>query len=294
MTFLQIEYFIEIVNCGSFTMAAEKLFITHQSLSVQIKALEKELGFSLFNRHNRRSLALTESGEVLYEAWTDMLKINKEALGKARDSHVKKNQLLRVGVQNVPHIRDLTLLWIEDYVEKNDLHVEFEVSDPEILIEKLNLGQLDFCSIISYTIMKETGYSTKEIGKKKSFPVIAVSKNNPLSTKDNLNLEDIKNETILVLDENYSRDVVTRVKTDFSEAGITDINLKKMKSVNEIKLDLLMNRGVTIMLNLALTDILDKVRTYEFKTVCEEDKAKIILVWKDKKWDSLFNLKKKR
>ncbi|MDO4206170.1 MAG: LysR family transcriptional regulator, partial [Lachnospiraceae bacterium] len=55
MTFLQIEYFIEIVRSGSFTRAAEKLFVTHQALSLQIQAMEKELGMPLFDRSNRKS-----------------------------------------------------------------------------------------------------------------------------------------------------------------------------------------------------------------------------------------------
>ena len=62
MTILQIEYFIEIVKSGSFTKAAEKLYVTHQALSLQIQALEKELGMPLFDRSNRRKLILEESG----------------------------------------------------------------------------------------------------------------------------------------------------------------------------------------------------------------------------------------
>ncbi len=293
MTFLQIEYFLEIVKSGSFTKAAEKLYISHQSLSVQMKALEKELGFPLFDRRNRRVQSLTESGEVLYNAWTNVLGIHKEAIQKASNSYTQQFHSIRIGVQNIPYIRDVTLREINEFVEKNSLKFEFVTNDPEILIEKLNLGQLDFCSVISHTLLKKEGYYTKEIGEKRSFPVIVVSKSNPLSKKDHVTLKDIQNETILVLDENYSKDVIARVKADFAEAGIADINLKKMKSVNEIKMALLMNQGVTILLDLAMIDVLDKVRLYEFKIPGEEDQAKIIMVWKDKKWNTMFSTRKK-
>lgn len=48
----------------SFTRAAEELFVTQAAISHQIKALEQDLGVSLFRRLNR-SLALTEEGQTL-------------------------------------------------------------------------------------------------------------------------------------------------------------------------------------------------------------------------------------
>ncbi|WP_050530499.1 LysR family transcriptional regulator [Pseudaestuariivita atlantica] len=49
----------------SFAKAADELCVTAPSLSHHVKALEDELGFRLFTRHHR-SIALTESGEVLF------------------------------------------------------------------------------------------------------------------------------------------------------------------------------------------------------------------------------------
>ncbi len=287
MTFLQIEYFIEIVKCGSFTKAAEKLFVSHQSLSVQMKALEKELGIPLFDRSNRKKQALTESGEVLFTAWTNMLNLNREAIQKAKNSYARQFHTLRIGVQNVPYIRDVTLQKIEGYVEKNNMNVEFLVDDPEMMLEKLNAGELDLCSLISFTLMNAEGYHIEEIGKKRSYPVIAISKDNPLSKKKKLTLQDIRNETILTMDEKFARDVAIRIKEDFAQAGITDIRIRTMRTVQEVKMAVLMNQGVTIILNLAMMDVLDKVKLFEFKKMDEEEQAKIVMVWKDPKWNQI-------
>ena len=46
MDFNKTKTFIEIVTAGSFSKAAKKLFRTHQALSMQMKALEQELGGS--------------------------------------------------------------------------------------------------------------------------------------------------------------------------------------------------------------------------------------------------------
>lgn len=44
MTIIQLEYLLAVANCGSFSLAAEHCFVTQPSLSMQVKALEEELG----------------------------------------------------------------------------------------------------------------------------------------------------------------------------------------------------------------------------------------------------------
>ena len=44
MTIIQLEYLLAVANCGSFSLAAEHCFVPQPSLSMQIKALEDELG----------------------------------------------------------------------------------------------------------------------------------------------------------------------------------------------------------------------------------------------------------
>ena len=53
MTLTQINYVIKIVECGSMNKAAEQLYVAQPSLTGAIKELEKELGFSLFNRSGK-------------------------------------------------------------------------------------------------------------------------------------------------------------------------------------------------------------------------------------------------
>ncbi|NEO87564.1 MAG: LysR family transcriptional regulator [Spirulina sp. SIO3F2] len=66
MDLYQIRYFLTIAELGSFTKAADQLFISQPSLSVGIKKLEQELGISLFERRGRGVL-LTPAGQVFQE-----------------------------------------------------------------------------------------------------------------------------------------------------------------------------------------------------------------------------------
>jgi len=61
MTLQQLKYFIETVNCGSISKAADNLFLSQPSLSSSIKELENETGVELFTRTSK-GMALTQDG----------------------------------------------------------------------------------------------------------------------------------------------------------------------------------------------------------------------------------------
>ena len=56
--------FLAVADCGSFSLAAEKLFLTQPAVSKRIASLEGELGTPLFDRVGKRVI-LTEAGRVL-------------------------------------------------------------------------------------------------------------------------------------------------------------------------------------------------------------------------------------
>ena len=59
----QLRGFHEIARQGSFTKAADRLFLTHPAISLQLKALEEEVGEPLLERGKR--IRLTPAGEIL-------------------------------------------------------------------------------------------------------------------------------------------------------------------------------------------------------------------------------------
>ena len=58
----QIDYILELAQTKNFNRAAENLFISQPALSYQIKLIEEELRFSLFER-SARGAVLTPAGE---------------------------------------------------------------------------------------------------------------------------------------------------------------------------------------------------------------------------------------
>ena len=64
MTIVQLEYLLAVANCGSFSVASERCFVTQPSLSMQIKNLEEELGVILLDR-SKKPVIPTEAGQVV-------------------------------------------------------------------------------------------------------------------------------------------------------------------------------------------------------------------------------------
>src|SRR6476659_1328452 len=62
----QLRAFCAIAKLGTLSRAADALFLSQPSVSLQLSALEKELGARLVERRRRR-VALTREGQALYE-----------------------------------------------------------------------------------------------------------------------------------------------------------------------------------------------------------------------------------
>ena len=83
MTQTQLKSFLAIAERQSFTAAADRLYISQSALSQQMKALERELGFALFDRTARRAV-LTEAGRSFYQHAVQMQELYFHAMSEGQ------------------------------------------------------------------------------------------------------------------------------------------------------------------------------------------------------------------
>jgi DNA-binding transcriptional LysR family regulator len=84
----KLRIFHAVASAGSFTHAGQMLTLSQSAVSRQISALEEEISTPLFQRH-ARGLTLTDEGELLYGAVSDVLArlaAAEEALKNIHDS----------------------------------------------------------------------------------------------------------------------------------------------------------------------------------------------------------------
>ncbi|HWD03737.1 MAG TPA: LysR family transcriptional regulator [Amycolatopsis sp.] len=140
----QLEYFVAVAEELSFTRAARRLFTVQSTVSATIRALETELGTTLFDRSTRR-VALSTSGALfLPEA-----KAALEALARARDVVQEVSAglrgSLRFGTLTSVGALDLPAL-LGAFHRRHplvDLHVTVSMTGSTGLAEDVRHGRLD-------------------------------------------------------------------------------------------------------------------------------------------------------
>ena len=98
MNFQHLKYFLMVAEELNITRAAERLYISQQSLSNHIGNLEKELETKLFTRSPK--LSLTYAGEQLVDTATQILDLHSQYLVKVGDINRHYIGTLRVGISH--------------------------------------------------------------------------------------------------------------------------------------------------------------------------------------------------
>src|SRR5215472_12825496 len=89
-----LRYFVAVADAGTFTEAAERMFIAQPTLSQQIRRLEEMVGTPLLRRR-RDGVRLTAAGRVLFEESRTMLTLLEHAVGRSRQAAGLGRQRLR-------------------------------------------------------------------------------------------------------------------------------------------------------------------------------------------------------
>lgn len=138
----QQEYFVAIIEEGSLSKAAKKLYISQPTLSQFLLKLENELGAQLVVRSNN-SLSVTDAGLLYYEYAKKMLRLRDEFNSKMSDLNEGSAINLVIG-NNL----EKAMVMLNDIVSELSgkypkLKVLFQYGNPYDLQEKVVNGELD-------------------------------------------------------------------------------------------------------------------------------------------------------
>lgn len=143
MEIRQFTYVNMVVECGSFTKAAAKLFITQPALSNYINKLEEDLGVRLFDR-SVTPVKLTYAGEQYLEYAKNGLVLIEGLQRKMRDISHNQTGRLRLGFPSERIVYMLPLLLPVFNREYPGVRIETVNGSGDRLMEALMAGDVDF------------------------------------------------------------------------------------------------------------------------------------------------------
>lgn len=141
---LELKRFIVVIEEGSFTKAAQKLFITQPALSQAVKRLEKEVGAILLKRVGRR-FVLTKDGEAVYHTALQMAKL----WAKIKDPAVRNMGQIPIYAIGMFDNAALKLSkYFQKHLSKKHFLFEITIDRSATLLQGIHHGLYDICICI--------------------------------------------------------------------------------------------------------------------------------------------------
>ena len=142
LTFKQCNYLISIVEEGSFIAASEKLFIAQSALSRQIKNLEDDLGFSIFDRSEKK-IKLTPAGLALYKGLKTHLENFSNSIELAKKISQGEDRTVKICHSSSIILDKKKLKILDDLCEQYKINIEINTVSSEAQIEAILSGDID-------------------------------------------------------------------------------------------------------------------------------------------------------
>lgn len=234
----QLDTFIQVADAGSFSRAADAMYISATAVMKQINLLESSLDVRLFVR-TPRGLVLTDAGKSYYQDAKYMIQYAKDAQIRAKNAMQNSDNIVRIGTSLMTPHQFIIGLWPQIHELQPDLKFQIINFDntPENAREILgNMGQnIDIIAgIFDETMLNLRGCTAFELFK---VPICcAVSIYHPLAQKSSLDINDLYGQNFMLMQRNWSK-YVDLLRDDIwehhQEISITDIKFYDVDVFNK-------------------------------------------------------------
>lgn len=201
----QLKVFLCVADCGSFSKAAEKLFVSSTAVMKQMNQLEAHLGLQLLDRTNH-GVRLTAAGEAVYQDAKYMIDYSEKALQRAREIQTRTESTLRVGTSLLNPCRPFMDLWDRIGARLPQYKIQivpFEDDHQTILSVIEQVGQnLDFLVGVCDSALWLQRCSFYPLGTYRK--CVAVPRDHPLAKRKLLHISDLYGQTLMMVKQGDS------------------------------------------------------------------------------------------
>lgn len=197
--------FVCAADCGSFTKAAEKLFISPTAVMKQINALEAHLDVKLMER-TPQGIRLTPAGEVIYKDAKFLFDYSKRSIDSAHRAMEATSRVFRVGTSLLNPARPFMDLWYrvgQQFPDYSLQLIPFEDDHTGILAEIGALGdKFDFLMAVCDSALWLGKCNMLPLGRCQK--MVAVPRDHRLAGRKRLSISDLYGETLMMVKEGDS------------------------------------------------------------------------------------------
>jgi len=239
----QIEVFLAVAECGSFSRAAELAFLTQSTVSQHISSLEKEFELRLFDRTGKGAL-LTEAGKILRVHAVRLIEDARSIPVALNRFKGLEEVILKIGGSNIP-----SSYLIPDCIPP------FQQSHPGVTItilqgdsretlERLKREEVELAVIGTRFDDEEVSYSDVVLDKL----ALVVYPGHRLAGRKSVALDELVDEVFIFREQGSGTDMAVRAA--LTKAGVApgQLNVKTFLGSNEaVKQAILNHAGVSFL-----------------------------------------------
>lgn len=250
MDLRQINYFSEVVKHGSFSKAAEQLFVSQPTISNVVKELEKELDTKLLIRTTRK-FELTDAGRLLYRYSQDLSNSLFNFLEEMNDIKRGLKGTIKMGVYTSVGTEILTKIMADFYSIYPDINITFVEDSADNLKLALFQGELDLV-VVSLPTSEEF----------ESFPFLEgdlqllVQEGHALADKQSVQWKDLKDEKFIMFREGFT--VYDMIMWETKQLGFEPEIICETSQWKFILELVSFNMGIAVLPQASLTKIMVK------------------------------------
>ncbi|HET8578793.1 MAG TPA: selenium metabolism-associated LysR family transcriptional regulator [Methylomirabilota bacterium] len=212
MDLRQLEIFVKVAELGSFSKAAEALYLTQPTVSEHIRTLEDDLGLRLLDRLGRGA-AVTKAGELLLGYAKRMLALQREARQAMDGFQGKLSGELLVGGSTIPGEYILPAL-IGRFKEKYpEISITLLIGDSQAVMDWVLEGRAELGVVGAR--LSQRGLEYRELMPDEVVVVVPVG--HPWNGRKQVTLDELRAEPLLIRERGSGTRVA--LETALAEAG---------------------------------------------------------------------------
>ncbi len=221
MEFRVLKYFLAVAREQNISAAAESLHLSQPTLSMQLKALEEELGKQLLIRGTKgsRKVTLTEEGMILRNRAEEILALVNKTEHEIQLSDEFVAGDVYIGAGETDTVRLFARAARRLNTRYPDIHFHISSGNAAYVLEHLERGLIDFGLI--YGPVDRTKYESLEVPGQDTFGVL-MRTDSPLASRQSISPADLWDKPLIVSsqEERDGWPILTWLKRDISKLHI--------------------------------------------------------------------------